>query len=201
MSSNPFEELEKYFPQYLTAIDKKQLYKEIKDFPKNKEFYIYLQNYEAQALQGDGWKSFLLINIETIERKKVSGIVISNSCDIDPANGIRDGQKILFAPLIKLSRYEEGMKESNLSDTEITQTISNIRSQLISHIFYLPEYPGHIEESIVLLDDINSNPLQHFLQNREHKLFCLNQFAFYLFIIKLSIHFTRLREGLRRYTE
>ncbi len=200
MSDTLLENIQQYFPYYLTAADKRDLYAEIRRFPNNKEFYL-ANIYQNKTLQGDGWRSFVLANIESSEKKSISGVVVSNSCDIDPDNGLREGQKILFAPLIRLLKYTEEMHRQGVSQQEIERNLDNIRKQCISHVFYLPEWTGYLDESIVMLDDINSNPLSCFLEQRPQKIFCLNQFAHYLFLIKISIHFTRLREGLRRYPD
>jgi len=200
MSDELIEKLHESFPWYLTTEDKRDLYAQFKSFPKHKGYYLPDTIYPDLLLQGDGWDSFIVRDIETGEMKLIRGIIISNSCDIDPANGIRIGQKILCAPIIKLKYYLDALMENGHEQEQIDSIVRDIRDQRISYIFHLPERAGIMDESIVLLDDVNSNPLLHYLEKtKKSKIFCLNQFGFYLFIIKISIHFTRLREELRRY--
>ncbi len=68
----------------------------------------------------------------------------------------------------------------------------------MSDIFFLPAGTAMDDDHLVLLDDIHTTPLNQFSRQKQKRLFCLGQTAFYIFLIKLSIHFTRLREGVRR---
>ena len=80
----------------------------------------------------------------------------------------------------------------------VEDKLALIRRQRITDIFYLPSN-GVNEESMILLDDIHRHPLDHFLAQEKTKLFTLTQTAFYVFVIKLSIHFHRVKEGARRF--
>ncbi len=50
-------------------------------------------------LQGDGWREFQIFKFHTGERSSVRGLVISNSCDVDPDNQRDIPARIIFAPL------------------------------------------------------------------------------------------------------
>ena len=82
----------------------------------------------------------------------------------------------------------------------INDHIARIKKQYISHIFFLPAGSQLENDSIVLFDRINSLP--NSLQDRnkipEQRLFTLSDYGFYLFLYKLSIHFTRIRENVSR---
>ena len=71
-------------------------------------------------------------------------------------------------------------------------------------MFYLPPGLRLEEEWIALFDKVvnhNANAL-NFNELLKNRLFTLSDYGFYLFLFKLSIHFTRLREGVvRGYTE
>ena len=114
-----FEQIKSYLPSYLTPENKAELFSELKKFPNN--FNYYLCPHKETYLQGDAWRGFVAINFHTQESKMVSGVIISNSCDITPEN-----------------------------------------------------------------------------PSTKERLFVLNQFGFYLFLIKLSIHFTRFQEDVNR---
>ena len=66
-------------------------------------------------------------------------------------------------------------------------------------MFFFPEVPGELEESVALLDDIHAHPLANFIECQRTRLFCLSQYAFYIFILKLSIHFSRFQEDVVRF--
>ena len=162
-------------------------------------FYLQEEDLREKILQGDGWRGFVAINFHTGERKTVSGVILSNSCDIASEN-VRDlPVNVLFSPLIEVQRYKDLLRAVGKTDAKIQDTVINIQKQLVTNIFYLPECPGFIPASLILLDDIHAHPLQDFLAQTRQSLFTLNQPAFYLFVIKLSIHLTRFQEGIKRF--
>ena len=193
-----FDQIALFLPKYLSATETRQLYEELQSFPENKNFYMPTDALAADLLQGDGWRGFIAIDFLTSDRRTVSGVILSNSCDIAPGNRRSLPVSILFAPLVSLGRYEQSLKDAGKADTQVTNTLTAIRSQKVTSIFYLPSAPYGPAESMILLDDIHSQPLQHFLSNERDLLFRLNQYGFYILLIKLSIHFSRFQEGVTR---
>jgi hypothetical protein len=141
---------------------------------------LHLPKYLSPEKQGDGWRGFVAINFETLEKKTVSGIVLSNSCDIDPNNPRTLVPNILFAPLMRLGRYCDLLRQAGSDEETISSLLDSIRKQRITSIFYLPAHANALQESIALLYDVHGHPLDHFLANARSSLFTLNQFAFYL---------------------
>ena len=76
--------------------------------------------------------------------------------------------------------------------------LTAIRDQRVTSIFHLPEGAWG-PEGIVLLGTIHAHPLDDFLAKDRTRLFTLSQYAFYIFLVKLSIHFTRMQENVRRF--
>ena len=167
----------------------------------HKNYYLGPQYHQQDLLQGDGWRGFVAINFHSGERKSVNGLVLSNTCDVDIKNPRDADPNIIFVPLIKLSRFKETLIGAGKTDADVMNKIDAIRSQRTTSIFYLPELPDIVEESMVLFDDLHQHPLADFHAIEKSKLFTLNQYAFYLFLVKLSIHFTRFSEDLPRYPE
>lgn len=194
-----FEQAKLFLPKYLTPEQTKDLYSELARFPNISSFYFDRDDLRDHLLQGDGWWGFVAINFETGERKSVSGIILSNSCDVSPDNARNTPAKILFAPLINLAKYVAVLRTCGKSDSQIQNILQSIKAQKVSHIFYLPSYAGIIDESLILLDDIYNHPLADFLRRERSCLFRLNQTFFYIFLIKLSIHFSRFQEGVQRF--
>lgn len=65
--------------------------------------------------------------------------------------------------------------------------------------FYLPADGVLEEEYVVMLDDVHSMPSNIFIEQTEkQKLFTLSMAGFYLFVFKLSVHFCRLQENVKR---
>lgn len=193
-----FEQIKLFLPKYLTPTEQRQLFKELSDFPNRTDIYLPAGSVTEQLLQGDGWQGFIAIRFADLARREVSGIILSNSCDIDPGNRRATPPSILFAPLISLPRYRELLLRSGQTPAQTGDTMSAIRSQKATSIFYLPNAPYGPAESIALLDDIHAHPLEDFLNRDRTRLFRLNLYGFYIFLVKLSIHFSRFQEGVKR---
>lgn len=196
MTEEFFEQIKLFLPKYLTPSQQKDLYVELSSHQDNYNYYLP-SCYEENFLQGDSWKGLVVVNFTTLEKKVVSGVIISNSCDNDPANNPVN-RNILFSPLIKLSKYVNLLQQAGKQNIE--DILQSIRKQKTTNIFYLPSFASLLEESIILLDDIHSHPLSHFIQCEKAKIVTLNQYAFYIFLIKLSIHFSRFQENIVRFS-
>lgn len=196
-----FEQVSLFLPKYLTPSQKQDLYSEMLKFPRTTQFYLHRPDLRDQLLQGDGWQGFIAINFHTGQRKAVSGVILSNSCDVSTDNSRSLPVNILFAPLVSLSQYEQLLLANGKTPAQVDSQFNEIRNQKVTSMFYLPRLTGVIEESIILLDDIHVHPLRDFLEVSNEPLFQLNQFAFYLFLIKLSIHFCRFQEDIQRFED
>jgi len=140
-----------------------------------------------------------LIRFETADRKQVRGIILSNSCDISPKNKRDIPANVVFAPIIKLKSFKSRLEQAHISEEKIKSKFSSIRNQMITTLFYLPQGAGLDDEYIALLDDIHTVPYRIFSdQNNRSKLFTLSQVGFYLFVLKLSVHFCRFHEEIAR---
>lgn len=189
-----------HFPPYLTPGDRHQLYEELKQFPKS--FDYYWPTTDNVILQGDGLPGFLYIYSASagIEQKSVTGIVISNSCDIVPADDLAEDQNVLFAPIAPIDRYVERYRAMGKTQEQVESFTDTIRKQMVTTLFYLPSYRDRLPESIVPLDDIRPEPVRYLYKNKGDRIFSLSQYGFWIFLIKLSIHFTRMQEGVRRFS-
>jgi hypothetical protein len=85
------------------------------------------------------------------------------------------------------------------SEEQVTSVVDTIRRQRVTSIFHLPERTYGPEESMVRLDDVHVHPSVDFLRRNRKRIFRLDQFSFYLLLLKLSIHFCRSYEGVSRF--
>lgn len=194
--SDIFETIECHLPPYLSPKQKEDLYKELKAFPESFSYYYNRSRFNDELLQGDGWSDFAVIDSETMEKKQTRAIVLSNTCDVDPNNKRALPPKIIFAPLVKINRYKNLLENFGLPQKEINNKLGAIRRQEITSIFYLPAGGKLEEEYMINLDDLHSQPLTNF--HKREKLFTLSLQGFYIFILKLSIHFCRFNDGVIR---
>lgn len=200
MYDNLLEASSIHFPPYLTPGDRHQLFDELRQFPKSFDYYWHAS--ESGILQGDGLRGFSYIFYSApgeVGQKSVSGIVVSNSCDIAPENDPAGDQNVLFAPIATMGAYLERYRAMGKTDPQVESFADTIRKQKVTTLFYLPSYGDRLSESIVPLDDIRPEPLSYFYENRGDRIFSLSQYGFWMFLIKLSIHFTRMQEGIRRF--
>src|SRR5258706_5617636 len=190
------EGFEDHIPKYLSSADQAELVSQLRDF-ENRNYYTTL--FPTDLLQGDGWSGFDIISLADGKRDKIKGIMISNSCDVDPGNKRDLPTRILFAPLIKLGAYVDLLTRANVNPGQIETKIEAIRRQRVTSLFFLPRGGTLDEDHIALLDDLHNVPLKMFEGSEvRSKLFTLSQVGFYLLVFKISIHFCRFSENLSR---
>lgn len=186
---------ERFLPSYLLPNARAELLKHLTEFPHNRGYYSIAPAQEQ--LQGDGFTNFVIFNFHTAERKSVKGLVLSNSCDIAAPNTTVEDQRITFAPIISVQKYADLLRASGRDQERIESTLGRMRKQHLNNVFYLPPY-GEFPESLVLFDDLHSEPLSYFWSASKQRLLRLSDFGFWLLVLKLSIHFTRLHEEVQR---
>lgn len=187
-----------FLPSYLTSGDQAEVLQQLREFPYNRPFYSQPSPTDI-VLQGDGWQGFQVTNSSTHERRQVTGIVLSNSCDISTSNTAYRNRRIVFAPLIPLHRYASRLEGAGMEQIARDAHLHAVQRQEVTYIFYLPAITDLMPESIVLLDDIHTHPVGTFMEHGPNLLFRLHQFSFWLFLMKLSIHFCRMQERVRRF--
>ena len=198
-----FEELKVYLPKFLSPESDNELFIEIKNFPDNLDSRLYT-NYlleEPFIYQGDGIKEMLVVNLPDEKIKPSPSIVLSNTCDIDINNDRFFPAQIVYAPIFNLDKYTNVLlNQSNKTREQIEQHIESIKSQNVTQIFYLPKLDGVLNESIVFLDRVINYPNKLIRRETLHqkRLFTLSNYGAYLFILKLSIHFTRIKDKVDR---
>lgn len=197
------ESLQQQIPYYLATEDRQALVDELKAISRGgtADYFLspYMDAFKADMLQGDGWRAFQLFKFETGERLSVQGVVISNSCDVDPENRRDMPARVIFAPLVKLSAYETALRASGIGHSKVDEKLAAIRAQKTSNMFFLPSGGPLAEDHVIRLDDAHSMPVAaHIAASHREKLFTLSNTGFYMLILKLSVHFCRLQENVNR---
>lgn len=202
-----FEEVKKYLPHYLSATSQHDLFRELKQFPKNIDQRLYSSFSLKRALiyQGDGLDGLMVINLPQLDSNELPAMVLSNTCDINPENKRFFPSRLVYAPIFQLERYQAMLIEEFVETEEyplekIENHISNIKKQLNTQILFLPKGAGLQNDSIVFLDRVNNYPIDSLPVEEipKRRLFSLSNYGFYLFLVKLSIHFNRIREDVDR---
>lgn len=195
-----FEDIKKHLPQYLSDSDAKQLFSALKDFPNNIDERFY-SNYSLDdniLYQGDCLKDIPTFNLPDIRTKLSQSMAISNTCDIDLNNKRLWNTRILFSQIILLEKLEKALYQK-FSEDRISNYISSLKKQQITNAFYLPK-SKNLDEAIVFFDYTNSFDI-NFVDRESLKvkrLVSLSNYGFYILLLKLSIHFTRIQEKVQR---
>ena len=191
------ESIKEQIPYYLSQKAKEHLAKALDNFPRQIDYYI--SRYPDEALQGDGWTSVDVIRFEDGTRKLIKALLLSNSCDIAPENKRDLPTKLSFASMVKLNRYQVLLTSGGLDPEQIKAKVQAIKEQRVTSLVYLPKGSALDDDYVALLDDIHTVPYQAFrARNEKKKLFTLSNVGFYLFDLKLSVHFCRLHEEIVR---
>ncbi|RLB67789.1 MAG: hypothetical protein DRH08_02745 [Deltaproteobacteria bacterium] len=197
------DDIKLYLPKYLSSESERELFEGLKDFPNNIDERLYTNHLSENQFiyQGDGLHDLLVVNLPDPTIKAVPCMILSNSCDIDLGNERNFPSQIVYAPIFKLDKYCETLYgKSKKKREQIDSHIEAIRQQLITQIFYLPQVPDVIDDSIVFLDRVCNFPNKSIERDkiRERRLFTLSDYGSYLFVLKLSIHFTRIQDKVER---
>ncbi|MEO5329236.1 MAG: hypothetical protein H7829_13455 [Magnetococcus sp. THC-1_WYH] len=194
------DSIEKHIPYYLTKTQKEGLAKALSDFANcgARDVGFYIDKYPNEPLQGDGWAGLDVFSFENGARKRIKGIILSNTCDMSQENERTIPLKVVFAPVIRISKYTERLRESISSEEQIANKIRAIKNQEVTSMFYLPKSKTEGHDYIALLDDLHSIPAQNLKQEECKKIFTLSMFGFYLLLFKISVHFCRFHEGVNR---
>ena len=197
-----FDEIKQYLPTYLSDTATQNLFQNLEDFPDNihDKLYSLALVEEDDVFQGDGLRKMPSVELPSRDFKDGPVIVISNTCDTSFSNTRFSSPYIIYCPIIKLSKYAQILEEEGISAARIGNRIEQIRKQHVSNIFYLPDGGQLPEECIAMLDRINSCDSSYLTPEivKEKRLFSLSDYGFYMFLFKLSIHFTRIRENVQR---
>jgi len=202
-----FDDVKEYLPKYLSDETRDNLYGSLSDFPDNIDNRIYTSTLKDDHIlyQGDGVEGVLLLNLPDTTTKEGKGIIVSNSCDIYQENKRVMPIRIVYAPIFNLDHYEDLLRKKYVSDSTytseyITQHIQDIKKQFISHLFFLPPCEKINYNSFVSFDRLLNCPSDSFVEESipNQRLFSLSNYGFYLFLFKLSIHLTRIREKIDR---
>jgi len=199
-------------PPYLLDADKGRIKRGLGQFidplerGKEKVYEdFYLQASQKYFMQGDLLNSIKTVDWNYLKEDYYSAyttaMLVSNSCDVSVDNLRTLGKEPLFAPVIELNEYFKELKNAGKSDAQIQSIHSTLKQQDYTNLFYLPANHNGIEY-IVFLDKICWYPateIQKKLENLDNERFLsLSDWAFYLFVTKVALHFCRVPEEKER---
>jgi len=200
------DELKLYLPKFLSSEAENELYSSLRDFAESKNivynrFYTRKLQRDPNIFQGDGIRDMLIVNLPDTQIKPAPSVIFSNTCDIALDNIRLFPSQIVYAPIFNLEKYKQSLiAESSKSKAEIDNHIKAIQNQRITQIFYLPANSNQLDESIVFLDRTQNCSNNSVDRNdiKGRRIFTLSDYGAYIFVLKLSIHFTRIQDQVER---
>ncbi|WP_314663205.1 hypothetical protein [Prevotella aurantiaca] len=196
------ENIKRYLPQYLSEDKLTSLKKELKNFGNGYDsgkYFTNILNSAPNLFQGDCVKAQVW-NLPDIKSSVEYVILLSNTCDMDISNLRLNQCRVMYAPIFNLEKYRQKLIEKKFEKNKIDNHIKDIKNQLVSQILYLPTKLILGYDSFVLFDRTISIPLtSEIVANcTETRKVSLSNYGFYLFLLKLSYHFTRIQEHVDR---
>ncbi len=197
------DDIKLYLPQYLSEDNLVDLKKQLKAFGEGHDsgeyFTTRLKN-EPYLFQGDGVKSIMINMPDVAVQADRPVLILSNTCDMDLNNARLNPCRIMYAPILNLDKYIAMLVANKVSEERIDNHIKDIKNQVISQILFLPTSVFGGADSIVLFDRAISVPLtQEYVDDMlGTRTFSLSNYGFYLLLLKLSYHFTRIQEKVNR---
>src|SRR3990167_6636066 len=132
------KDIELYLPKYLSPEVEDKLFQDLTRFPDNIDDRVYT-SYDIDPsviYQGDGLKDLLVINLPDTTIKKLPGMVLSNTCDINLENKRKFQSNIVYSPIMNLDSYRKRLLESYMYTPASTEShLATIRKQKITQIF------------------------------------------------------------------
>jgi len=193
-----------FLPKYLSDDETTNLFVELNNFPDNIDSRLFSKEVfpEKTILQGDGINEIKLANIGTSKFYNAKVLCLSNSCDISNNNQRLTQPYVVVSPIISLEKHSDFLKgiHPETEHSKIDDHILDIKNQKVSNCFYIPEFSNDIGDCFARFDMLQSFPASvlptESLASR--RLFSLSNYGWYLMLVKLSIHFTRVRESIDR---
>lgn len=196
--------LSAFMPKYLSPNASDKLFYDLAQFPNNIDKRLYHDDLlkEKTLFQGDGIDNLIFFSIPDDKKIVTKGIVISNTCDISDENNRLFQPYVCYAPIISFEKYGELVVKTNTysSEQQYNNHMNDVRKQKISHMFFLPKGSCLKTDYVAFFDRVCSCPLKYLppIGETSSRLFVLSDYGFYLFLFKLSIHFTRMQEKVSR---
>lgn len=197
------DSIDEFLPQYLSELSANELKEQLKQFPTDGTkgtVYTSMLSSNQEIFQGDGMAKIPYYDARSMEVRPVNVMVLSNTCDMSSNNRRFESINLCVAPLFNLEKYRNRLLTKGFTEQQIDSHIAEIKKQAVTHVVYLPKSDKLPYDAIVRLDKVCSVDrrkisAKDILQNR---LFTLSDYGLYLFLLKLSIHFTRIRERIDR---
>src|SRR4030042_6329717 len=128
-----WEEVKKYLPQYLTAESTEILFDELNQFPYNIDSRLYTTQLKDKPyiFQGDGFTCLPFIVFPDQKIFESPAMILSNTCDNVSRDNSYTPIHLIYAPIIKLSKFVNLLRDNGIEQDKIDNYISTIKKQYV----------------------------------------------------------------------
>lgn len=186
-------------PPGLAHDDLEELYSELRRMGSGLKNYYWTPDSE-HMFQGDAFEGapFPIFNAEGVSLKTGRVLLLSNTCDVSEENKRDQPIRVTVAPVVSLDRLAAILNRGGASNDRVESRIRAVRQHSVNSMFLMERGAGIKEDSVVLFDQIQSLPLSLFAHYSPRRVATLSQAAHWILLVKISIHFSRLQEKVRR---
>ena len=196
------EDISEYLPKYLSARSEKLLLSELNSFSEGSLFSPYATSFQEPetVYQGDSFSDIPFGSPFSKATKDTRVLVLSNTCDISENNARSYPSQVAYVPLLPLAEYCDTLLKNGKTPANVADHEREIKKQKVTQFLFLPATGGRLPDCIALLDRTCHAPVSLFSERLSagKRITSFSNTGFYLFILKLSIHFTRIRESVDR---
>lgn len=194
-----FEEAVKYLPAGLAEADLRDMYADLARLDQGALRFFSRDEFDF-PLQGDAYDGVPYVNVDVdpASVRSTRAMLLSNTCDMSADNRRAEPARVIVAPLIRVARLRQVALEEGVSAVAFEAKLTAMRQHRVSNALLLPAGKGIAEESVVFFDRLQSMQIARFHDATPVKLATLSNQAFWLLTVKISIHFSRLQEGVNR---
>ncbi len=195
------EVIREYLPQYLSSGSYNELLTALNAYPQQGRMYTQKLKSHPIVFQGDGFRDLLFVHLPDMQNGMRRGMVISNTCDIYRHHERLFESRMVYAPMFTLAGYKETLRDKSSKPPQVIDAhLASIRAQEVTQAFFLPKGADLEEDSFVFLDRVQNAPLAALDDQSivKRRIFTLSDFGAWLFALKLSIHFCRIRDKVDR---
>lgn len=197
------DSIDEFLPKYLSESSENKIKEQLKKFPTDgtkDTVYTSMLSSVDEIFQGDGIAEIPYYDAISQEVRPANVMVLSNTCDVSSENKRFESLNVCIAPLLNLEKYRNRLLSRGFTTQQIDSHITEIKRQAVTHVVYLPKNAKLSYDAIVRLDKVCSVDRGKISAEslQRNRLFTLSDYGLYLFLLKLSIHFTRIREKIDR---
>ncbi|MBD7987098.1 hypothetical protein H9645_03560 [Luteimonas sp. Sa2BVA3] len=187
------------FAPELAEDDLKEVVRQIQKLQEGRGFLA--AHHEIPRLQGDIWSGLPIVRISAdghAAARPARAMLLSNTCDIAEENARDYRAHVTYVPVVRISAFERMLTNGGLPQDRINSIVQSIRLNESTRVFFVEAGAGLEEDCLAMLDQAFSASADILNAGHCERLAVLSDRGHWALVLKMSVHFCRLREGVVR---